>query len=435
MYFMGGDYEVELLSRFGLGPGVRRTTTLISAGALAASILAACGSSAASSSSTTAASTGSTKTASSSPVVIHAILSETGQGGFLGSRQAKALQVLAKSVNAAGGIDGHPVQMDILDNETSPITAVSLANKLISQNVPFFLNGSIGAVDKAVDALSTPNGPFIYDLSPVEHPPAGSKIFSAGFSLSLEIQSDLNYFKSKGLTRIAALTSTDASGVAGYTTLQQELALPQFSSIHLVTHQTFGDSDVSVATQLSVIKADHPQAMITWATGTPLGTILNGMSSLGMDNLPTTADSGNGSFAEMKQFGSKVPKDLYIAIGSLTVPASQLPAGPVQRQVSSFQSEVSAAGGTPGLGWGLAWDPASLLIGALKHLGVNATSGQILSYMENLHNVPGVIGMYNTSTSNHRGLTTSAVYLASWNGSKFVVASGPGGQALGTSSS
>lgn len=426
---------MELLSRFGLGPGVRRTTALISAGALAASILAACGSSAASSSSTTAASTGSTKTASSSPVVIHAILSETGQGGFLGSRQAKALQVLAKSVNAAGGIDGHPVQMDILDNETSPITAVSLANKLISQNVPFFLNGSIGAVDKAVDALSTPNGPFIYDLSPVEHPPAGSKIFSAGFSLSLEIQSDLNYFKSKGLTRIAALTSTDASGVAGYTTLQQELALPQFSSIHLVTHQTFGDSDVSVATQLSVIKADHPQAMITWATGTPLGTILNGMSSLGMDNLPTTADSGNGSFAEMKQFGSKVPKDLYIAIGSLTVPASQLPAGPVQRQVSSFQSEVSAAGGTPGLGWGLAWDPASLLIGALKHLGVNATSGQILSYMENLHNVPGVIGMYNTSTSNHRGLTTSAVYLASWNGSKFVVASGPGGQALGTSSS
>lgn len=426
---------MELLSRFGLGPGVRRTTTLISAGALAASILAACGSSAASSSSTTAASTGSTKTASSSPVVIHAILSETGQGGFLGSRQAKALQVLAKSVNAAGGIDGHPVQMDILDNETSPITAVSLANKLISQNVPFFLNGSIGAVDKAVDALSTPSGPFIYDLSPVEHPPAGSKIFSAGFSLSLEIQSDLNYFKSKGLTRIAALTSTDASGVAGYTTLQQELALPQFSSIHLVTHQTFGDSDVSVATQLSVIKADHPQAMITWATGTPLGTILNGMSSLGMDNLPTTADSGNGSFAEMKQFGSKVPKDLYIAIGSLTVPASQLPAGPVQRQVSSFQSEVSAAGGTPGLGWGLAWDPASLLIGALKHLGVNATSGQILSYMENLHNVPGVIGMYNTSTSNHRGLTTSAVYLASWNGSKFVVASGPGGQALGTSSS
>lgn len=426
---------MELLSRFGLGPGVRRTTALISAGALAASILAACGSSAASSSSTTAASTGSTKTASSSPVVIHAILSETGQGGFLGSRQAKALQVLAKSVNAAGGIDGHPVQMDILDNETSPITAVSLANKLISQNVPFFLNGSIGAVDKAVDALSTPSGPFIYDLSPVEHPPAGSKIFSAGFSLSLEIQSDLNYFKSKGLTRIAALTSTDASGVAGYTTLQQELALPQFSSIHLVTHQTFGDSDVSVATQLSVIKADHPQAMITWATGTPLGTILNGMSSLGMDNLPTTADSGNGSFAEMKQFGSKVPKDLYIAIGSLTVPASQLPAGPVQRQVSSFQSEVSAAGGTPGLGWGLAWDPASLLIGALKHLGVNATSGQILSYMENLHNVPGVIGMYNTSTSNHRGLTTSAVYLASWNGSKFVVASGPGGQALGTSSS
>jgi GH15 family glucan-1,4-alpha-glucosidase len=76
-----------------------------------------------------------------------------------------------------------------------------------------------------------------------------------------------------------------------------------------------------------------------------------------------------------------------------------------------------------------------LLIGALKRLGVNATSDQILKYMENLHNIPGVIGMYNTSTSNHRGLSTSAVYLATWNGSKFVVASGSGGQALGSSAS
>ena len=367
-------------------------------------------------------------------MIIHAILSETGQGGFLGSRQAKALQILAKQVNASGGIDGHPVQMDILDNQTSPSTAVSLATPLISQNVPFILNGSIGAVDKAVDALATSSGPLIYDLSPVEHPPAGSKIFSAGFSLSLEIQSDLTYFKSMGYTRIAALTSTDASGVAGFSTLQQVLSQPQFSSIHLITHQTFADSDVSVTTQLSVIKAAKPQAMITWATGTPLGTILQGMSSLGMSNLPTTADSGNGSFAEMKQYSSVAPKDLYIAIGSLTVPSSQLPAGPVQKAVASFQSAVSAAGGTPGLGWGLAWDPASLLIGALQKLGPNATSDQILKYMESLHNVAGVIGLYNTSTSNHRGLSTSAVYLASWNGSKFIPVTGPGGVPLSSSS-
>ena len=409
----------------------RKISLLASLGAMAASALAACGSSSTSASTTTtksSASSGSvSKAPSGSPVVIHAILSETGQGGFLGSRQAKGLQILAKQVNASRGIDGHPVQMDILDNQTSPSTAVSLATPLIAQNVPFIPNGSIGAVDKAVDALATPSGPLIYDLSPVEHPPAGSKIFSAGFSLSLEIQSDLTYFKSKGYTKIAALTSTDASGVAGFSTLQQVMAEPQFSSLHLISHQTFGDSDVSVTTQLSVIKAAKPQAMITWATGTPLGTILQGMSSLGMNNLPTTADSGNGSFAEMKQYSTIVPKDLYIAIGSLTVPASQLPAGPVQSAVASFQSAVSEAGGTPGLGWGLAWDPASLLIGALKKLGPNATSDQILNYMENLHNVPGVIGLYNTSASNHRGLTTSAVYLASWDGSKFVPVTGPGG--------
>ncbi|TAN30747.1 MAG: hypothetical protein EPN30_00800, partial [Actinomycetota bacterium] len=250
----------------------KRTSLAVSLGVLAATALAACGSSNAGSASSSAGSTTTAgKAASGTPIVIHAILSETGGGAFLGSRQAKALKILESQVNASGGIDGHPVQMDILDNQTSPATAVSLATNLISQGAQFILNGSIGAVDKAVDALATPNGPFIYDLSPVEHPPAGSMIFSAGFSLSLEIQSDLNYFKSKGYTKIAALTSTDASGVAGFTTLQQVLAQPQFSSLQLINHQTFDDSSVSITTQLSVIKAAKPQALITWATGTPLG--------------------------------------------------------------------------------------------------------------------------------------------------------------------
>lgn len=414
---------------------LRRSSLGLSLGLVAASALAACGSSSTvSSSAATSAASGSAKTGpSGSPVVIHAVLSVTGPDAFLGDAEANALKVLGKQVNATGGIDGHPVQIDIADNESSAATSVSLATNWISQGVPFLLNGSVGAIDKAVDALATPKGPFIYDLSPVTHPAPGSMIFSSSFSLKQEVQADLNFFRSRGWTNIAVMSSTDASGVGGFAQIQQVLAEPSYSSMHLVSHETFNTSDVNVTTQLSVIKAAKPQAMIIWTTGTPLGTVLNGMSALGMENVPSIADSGNDSVTEMVHFGSVVPKDLYIPNSSLSLAPSDLASGPVQTTVASFQKLLAAAGDQPTLGAGQTWDAASLIIGALKKIGVNATATQILDYMQNLHNVPGVFGMYNTSVSNHRGLSTGDVYLSSWDGKKFVLASGPGGAPLQSS--
>ncbi len=424
----------EVARHLGFPQNGRRRTILsyVSIGTIAALLLAACGTSSSSSTGSTAATAVTHKSSSGSPVIFNAILSETGPGAFLGSHEAKVLKILEKQVNSAGGIDGHPLQMKIIDNQSSPSTAVSEATSLISKGVPFFLNGSIGNVDEAVDALSTPSGPFIYDLAPDVHPAPGSKVFSAFFSLTSEVESYLAFLKSKHLTNLATLTAVQSD--QSFTLLKNLLSQPKYSSFHLVSAQTFDAGAVSVTAQLSVIKAQNPQALIVLTTGTPLGTVLNGMSSLGMDNLPTIADSGNGSFAEMAHFSSVLPKNFYLPITSMSIPASQLPSGVAQRKAdASFQSLIKNAGGKPGSAWGIAWDPANLIIDALKHLGAHATSNQILNYMENLHNVPGVMGVYNTSVSNHRGLSINDIYIASWDGTKFVLASGPGGAPLSKS--
>lgn len=396
--------------------------TIFTAGAI---ILAACGSSSVSSPTATTSATGSTK--SLSPYVIHAIVSRTGAGSVLGSREAQALQILAAQVNAKGGIDGHQIEMSIQDNQTNPATAVSLATPLISSGVPFIINGSIVAPDQAVDALVGQNGPFIYDLSPIENPSPGSMIFAAGLSLRFDAEAYLTFLKSKGLTKIAEITSTDGTGVDGYKQLVSALKLPQFSTMHLVAHQTFDPTAVNVTSQLSVIKAANPQAIVIWTTGTPLGTVLNGMSSLGMENTPTVTDNGNASHALLTHFASVLPKALYFPTPPLYLPPADITNPAVKAQVVAFDSAVTAAGGHPGNPWGLAWDPANLLIGAIKKLGVTATAKQIQNYMEHLSNVPGVFGLYNTSSSHHHGLTVSDIYMTTWNGSSFVQASGAGG--------
>ncbi len=394
---------------------------------VAMTALAACGGT--SSSSSTTSTTGASKTtaASASPVVFHVLLSETGAGAFLGSRGATSLKAQAAYINANGGINGHPIQLVIEDNQSSPATNVSLATSWIAQGVPFILNGSLAGIDQAVDALATPNGPFIYDLSPGTYPAAGSMVFSSDISTNSLITADLTYLKSKGLTNIAALTSTDGSGVDGLKQLTSVLAEPQFSSFKLLTSQTFDPTSVSVATQLSVIKAKNPQALVVWTTGAPFGTVVKGMSALGMGNIVTTTTAGNDPYAELHSLSAYLPKNLYIACGPQNIQLNQLPAGPVKNADTVFNSVITAAGGHPSDAYGLTWDPMQLLVGALKSVGVNATAKQILNYMQSLKNVPGIDGLYNTSVSDHRGLVTNDLYVATWNGTGLTAVSGPGG--------
>jgi len=410
-----------------------RTGSVLATGAAAALLLAACSSSSKSASTaTSAASSASSGSASGqaspsgSPVVFHAVVSETGTYAFLGSREAKALKALAAEVNASGGIDGHPMQVDVEDNQSNPATAVQLASAWVSQGVPFILNGSAVATDKAVDALATSNGPFIYDLSPGTHPKPGSMIFSAGLSTGSDAKAYLTFFKSKGYTNIAVINSTDGSGTDGYNQLVTQLTSPAFSSIKIVSHQTFDPSDVSVTTQMAKIKAANPQALVVWTTGTPLGTVLKAMSALGMDSIPTITTDGNASYSELSAFSSLLPKKLYFPTGPLYLSPSLLPSN-ISGTVAKFDQVVKSAGGHGGDPWGLAYDPAQLLMGALEHLGVNATATQILNYMENLHGVPGIYGVYNTSTSDHRGVHSDSIYISSWNGTSFTPESGPGG--------
>lgn len=398
---------------------------LLASGAL---LFAACGSSAPVNSSSAAPSTSSSS--SKSPYVVNAILSLTGPGSFLGTREDKALHALASEMNKTGGIDGHPIEIKAQDNRSNASTAVSLATPLVSSGVSVIFNGSLTAPDKAVDALASSNGPFIYDLSPIENPPSGSMIFAAGTPLSLDAEAYLTFLKSKGYDRIAIITSTDASGVGGYKQLVSSLKSPQFSSIHLVANQSFDPSAVSATTQLSVIKAAKPQALIIWTTGSPLGTVLNGMSALGMEDIPTITDNGNTSYAELHHFASVLPKDFYFPTPLFYLPASKIPNSQVRSKVETFDKAISAIGGHPGNPYAYGWDPATLVFDALKKLGIHATAKQILQYMQNLHNVPGVFGLYNTSTEHHHGLNVSDIVMTNWTGHSFAQASGPGGTAL-----
>ncbi|HEY4830751.1 MAG TPA: ABC transporter substrate-binding protein, partial [Solirubrobacteraceae bacterium] len=103
--------------------------------------IAACGSS--SSSSSTSASGGggatnaaaSTGSATKSPILIGQVVSGAGSPVFSEPQDVSAVSARIRAINAAGGLDGHPLKLDYCNDKNDPNTTISCAQKMISDHV------------------------------------------------------------------------------------------------------------------------------------------------------------------------------------------------------------------------------------------------------------------------------------------------------------
>jgi branched-chain amino acid transport system substrate-binding protein len=373
------------------------------------------------------ASAASSKKPAGSPVVFHADISETGPVSVLGATEAEAMKAVAAQVNSHGGIDGHPMKLTLKNNNSTPKTSVTIASSWVSKKLPFIMVGSVLGIDTPVDSLANSAGVFCYDLSPSKIPTPTSTVFSAGPSTTDQQKVFMTFFKAKGLTKIGYINGTTTSGVTAYQYFQHWLKTKRLSGFTVTSHQTFTPSAVSVTTQMSAIKASNPQAIVIWESGAEVGTVLKAMSTLGMETIPTLIDTADASYTLLTKFSDVLPKNAYFAAGSDYVPPAKLPKGPVRKAVKTFDAAVAASGRHGGDPWALGYDPTMLLVGALRKLGIHASSKQILRYMEHLHKVAGVYGYYTTTPKTHRGLGVKNLYVVKWNGTSFVPVSGPGG--------
>ena len=350
---------------------------------------------------------------------INVILPQTGSGSFMGRAEQHALELLRQSVNASGGIQGRPVQFNYLDDQSSPQTAVQLANQVLATHPAVMIGSALVALCNAMAPLMQ-NGPVMYCMSPGIHPAKGSYVFTASVSTHDLENALIRYFRMKGWTRIALITSTDASGQDAERGIDEVMKLPENKSMVLVERAHFNPTDVSVSAQIERVKAANPQAFIAWSTGAPIATIFKGIIQAGL-NVPVATTNGNMTYAQMKQYAAFLPRELYfpVAVGAVQSPtalsASVLKLTP---ETSKAQDEFYAAykleNGTPDQPASTAWSPAVVLIDALRKLGPNASATQVRDYLLNLKNYAGVHGIYDFEKTPQRGLNVDNAVVTRW---------------------
>lgn len=362
---------------------------------------------------------------------INTILSLTGNGAFLAGGQRKVLELLAENANEHGGIGGKPVRFVFHDDQSSPQVAVQLLNEIMAMHPSVIVGSSLVAMCSAMVPLLS-QGPVLYCLSPGYHPPPGSYAFSANTSTWDSQVSMVRYFRLKGLTRIATITSSDATGQDADRGIDTALAMPDNAGVQIVDREHFNLSDVSVAAQIERIRSATPQLVLAWATGSPSATIFKGLLQAGIE-LPVATTGGNQLVAQMLQFKNFLPRELYAGGGPYPPHDGLYNLDPrVEAAQRTMYAALKKTDLQPDVVIGTSWDAGLIVIQALRALGAGASAEQIRSYIANLTDFPGVSGIYNFIVAPERGLGVNDTVVVRWDAvhDRFFWVSKPGGDPL-----
>jgi branched-chain amino acid transport system substrate-binding protein len=345
---------------------------------------------------------------------IPVIASLTGGGAFLGQEEQQAIQILEKLVNQTGGIHGRKVRFVFHDDQSSPQQAVQLGNEVLAAKPIVVLGTTLVAGCNAMGPLMQ-GGPVMYCFSPGIHPPAGGYVFTGGVSTFDQAQALVNYFRGRGWTRLALMTSTDATGQDADKGFAKLLAQPENKGITIVAHPHFNPHDVSVSAQIEEIKAAKPQAFVGWATGAPSATIFRGAVQGGL-TVPMGSTGGNMTYAQMHRFAAFLPRELYLPSSVWAVrgdPRVKLDPAVAKKQKQLFAA-FAADGKKPDEGSVLGWDPATIVVDALRKLPAKATAQQLRDYLLKVKGIAGVNGVYDFAASPQRGLTLKNIIVSVW---------------------
>ncbi len=359
------------------------------------------------------------------PVNIDVILPLTGTQAFSGHIHEETIHVYERYVNANGGINGRPVHFDIHDDKSSPVVAVQLANAIVANHAPVILGSSYQAAC-AAEAPVVQSGTVVFCLSPGLNPKQPN-VFATAISATYIAAATYKFMRDRGYKRIAVITTIDATGQSHDAISQAIMERPEFKNMNIVAYEHFAPAELSVSAQMSRIKAQNPQGLVVIATGNAFGTVLHGMSDVGLD-IPVVTSAVNMNEDQLKQYEHFLPKELVFNSAQFFA-RPQDRKGAVRAAVDEFYAGYRLAGVIPSPE-STSWDPARIVVSALRALGPNAGGEGVANYISTLHDFAGASGVYDFRSGDHHGLTDADLVWVKYQPaaeSKFAPVSRPGG--------
>ena len=225
------------------------------------------------------------------PYDVDAILPLTGPNAFVGNEQKQSLEILQADVNRGGGVHGRAIRFIIVDSQSNPQIAVQLAGGVVAKHPLLVIGDSALSTCAAMAPLLAENNVLQFCLSPGFTPKLNSTQYQIGTPPPQQADAVMTYARMHGWTRVAMLNQNDATGDSAVKSMTGSLERPQNKALHVVAAERFSPGDISIAAQLSRIRAAGAQFIVTYNSGAPFGIVARGLHDAGID-LPVVHEPG-----------------------------------------------------------------------------------------------------------------------------------------------
>jgi branched-chain amino acid transport system substrate-binding protein len=245
-------------------PRQLRLPVLAAGAALALTAVAACGSTASNAGSTTG-------SASSGPVTIGMSLPMTGPVADVSKSGYQGYELWASQVNAAGGLLGRQVKLDMLDDGFDPNQTAADYTRLISQDHVNLLLGTFSSLLNAPASAVAARQGMLY----VEPSGGAATLFTRGFTDLFFAQPGTTMsLPDQFVTWLASLPASSRPATAAYVTQDDPSASPavavfktrlQALGVKTVYYQVYDPSTTNFDSIASAIAHAQPQMIIQGA--------------------------------------------------------------------------------------------------------------------------------------------------------------------------
>ncbi len=354
------------------------------------------------------------------PYKIGAVLSLTGPYAGLGNPEKETLDLEVAAINAAGGVNGHPIELVVEDDGTDTGKATAAAAKLIDQENVIAIVGATGtgqtmAIQGEVDRAGTPvlsiagGNAITAKIDP--------NIFQMPWPNRLVAPFVMKYMQSRGVKKVALLTDASGYGKDGLAVIQPELAQLGMTS---VANETFNPGDTDMTAQLTKIKSAKPDAILLWAAGSEAATILKNRAQLGI-TIPVYGGSGQARM-EFVQGAGAAADGFTFGTGKVLLPESFGDA-PNRKTAEDFAARYQQKyGKVPNIFTAHAYDAIHITAEALKRVPGDATPKALRDEIEKTSGFVGLDGTFTFSSADHNGLTENDLVMYRVQDGKWVLA-------------
>jgi branched-chain amino acid transport system substrate-binding protein len=350
-------------------------------------------------------------------IKVGAILAVTGPASFLGSPEAKTLEMMVADINAKGGIGGKKVVLIVKDSGASAEKAVSFAKQLIEEEKVLAIIGpSTSGETMAIKALAEESKTPLLSCAAAEVivNPVASYVYKTPQKDSQAVIRIFQQMKKMGISKIGVLSSNTGFGKAGKDQIEK---LATEHGIQIVVSEVYDSKATDLTAEVTKIKAANVQAIVNWSIEPAQAIVIKNARQLGL-TIPIFQSHGFGNIGYVKAAGVAAEGVIFPA-GRLLI-AEELPASNPQKKVlvsyksdyeAKYKEDVSTFGGH-------AYDAMLLLAEAAKKGGNDRA--KVRAELEGLKGVVGTAGIFNMSATDHNGLGLDAFEMLTVKDGRFV---------------